>query len=577
MLLSIPTCRPAFLSRPGLSISIHIRNRQSLSVQTRFNSTTTTTTTESTEDTKPIEDDVEQIEDAEPNEDTDTTSTTTTSHHPKRRARPFIHFKRRSDPLRILFCGSDAFSCASLRALHALQHSDSPSSKLIKSIDVLVRPGKPAGRGLKRVAVGPLYHLAEELGLPIHKRDTFTGWDLPPAGHITHHETGEVIRHRAAHDNSHRQPFNLIVAVSFGLFVPPRVLNSVRYGGVNVHPSILPDLRGPAPLQHALLCNRTHVGATLQTLHHRDFDRGSVLAQTPYPPGIPIPGDCDVQQLHDLLAEEGARLLVDGLKQRMHVPPYDEDNGWKPTPEDVARGLLRDAPKIRKADAEVDWAGWTWGRDRGLCSEGEGNEGGEGPCWTAADLARRFRAVGVKLAGEGQAAGGGNGGLWTRAITARHPTEKRVIFEDVTAVRCPDRLRDVVLSAVQAKTTEGPAPWLTEETGEVLLPKEISSVVFSMVSQQGTQQAGEFRLPYMSDGTSIILPIKVPYAVKDGLVSSTVEEDQPDAVRIETIKVEGSTSKPAAHAMAEFKENKLTVRDISSLEFAMDVMTRLVK
>lgn len=52
-----------------------------------------------------------------------------------------------ADPLRILFCGSDAFSCASLRALHAEQTRNRP---LIASIDVMVLPPKRTGRGLKR-------------------------------------------------------------------------------------------------------------------------------------------------------------------------------------------------------------------------------------------------------------------------------------------------------------------------------------------------------------------------------------------------------------------------------------------
>lgn len=56
-----------------------------------------------------------------------------------------------SKPLRILFCGSDQFSAASLRALHAEQQRD-PAG--IPSIDVLVRPGKRAGRGLKIVREG---------------------------------------------------------------------------------------------------------------------------------------------------------------------------------------------------------------------------------------------------------------------------------------------------------------------------------------------------------------------------------------------------------------------------------------
>lgn len=558
--------RRALWGQPRISISIYVRNNQlPCTIQIRSNSTissSSSATTTTTTTAKSSQEDKRPIKDVGANEDVDEPATKSKS----RPSRPSsVNDARRSDPLRILFCGSDDFSCASLRALYDLQQSD-PKGKLIKSIDVLVRPGKPAGRGLRRVAAGPLFHLAEALGLPVHRRDTFTGWELPPAGHITHEATGAVVKHRAAHENSHRQPFNLVVAVSFGLFVPPRVLRAVRYGGLNVHPSLLPDLRGPAPIQHAILRGRAAAGATLQTLHHRDFDRGDVLAQTPYPPGIPVPEGCDARRLHDILAAEGARLLVEGLRARLHVPPYS-GAGWRPGADDVARGLVRDAPKVRKSDAEVDWARWTWGRDEGLYPQGE---------WTAADLARRFRAVGVKLGG----GGGPGGGLWTRAITVRAPGEKRVIFEDVAAVPCPGQLRDVVLSIAEVKAAKAagrPVPWSTGKPGEELLPREISSAVFSQVRQDGAHEAREFRLPYMVDGTAIILPIKIRYAMIDGEASPTVDRDHADAVRIETIKVEGSNSRPAAHAMVEFEENNLTRRDASSLEFAMGIITSLVE
>ena len=80
-----------------------------------------------------------------------------------------------SDPLQILFCGSDEFSCASLQAL---DQERIRNSALVKSIDVVVRPGKLSGRGLKTVREVPLKRLAEDLGLPIHVRDTFTGWSV---------------------------------------------------------------------------------------------------------------------------------------------------------------------------------------------------------------------------------------------------------------------------------------------------------------------------------------------------------------------------------------------------------------
>jgi methionyl-tRNA formyltransferase len=56
----------------------------------------------------------------------------------------------------------------------------------------------------------------KELDLNVHQIDTFTGWTPP-------------------------QPFNMVVAVSFGLLVPPRILNAAKYGGLNVHPSMLPE------------------------------------------------------------------------------------------------------------------------------------------------------------------------------------------------------------------------------------------------------------------------------------------------------------------------------------------------
>jgi methionyl-tRNA formyltransferase len=99
------------------------------------------------------------------------------------------------DPLRILFCGADEFSIASLKALHE-EHVKRPDR--ISSIDVVCRPGKRVGRGLKTIREGtlstfkdqyawnyahsiiwsivPIKAVATELSLPIHEIDTFKGW-----------------------------------------------------------------------------------------------------------------------------------------------------------------------------------------------------------------------------------------------------------------------------------------------------------------------------------------------------------------------------------------------------------------
>ncbi|TRX95841.1 hypothetical protein FHL15_003395 [Xylaria flabelliformis] len=240
-------------------------------------------------------------------------------------ATQFFHQGRRysttprkiSDPLHILFCGSDEFSCASLKALHD-EHVRDPD--LIRSIDVVVRPGKRTGRGYKVVRDPQIRSLAESLKLQIHERDTFTGWNMPP-------ET------------------NLIIAVSFGLFVPPRLLRGAKYGGLNLHPSLLPDLRGPAPLQHTLLMGRKTTGVSLQTLDHKTFDHGLVLSQTS---SLPVPRT--VSDLQALVTPIAASMLIDGLRAGVHVPPL-EDKGWKPDEREAA--ALVHAPKITKADRRL--------------------------------------------------------------------------------------------------------------------------------------------------------------------------------------------------------------------------------
>ncbi|KAF2809329.1 Formyltransferase [Mytilinidion resinicola] len=234
-----------------------------------------------------------------------------------------------SDPLRILFCGSDDFSIASLRAVHA-EHLFDPGA--IASIDVVHRPGKLTGRGLKQLREVPIKKVAQELKLPTHEIDTFTGWTPP---------------------SPQNEAINLIIAVSFGKLVPPRILNGAKYGGLNVHPSLLPDFRGPAPIHYTLLAARPATGLTIQTLHPTTFDAGLILAQTPAP-GLPIPNPsaCSPAQLTAFLAPRGGALLVDVLRRKLFVPPL-EAAGWyaKQTPQ----AELRHAPMITKEDGRIRW------------------------------------------------------------------------------------------------------------------------------------------------------------------------------------------------------------------------------
>lgn len=80
-----------------------------------------------------------------------------------------------SEPLRILFCGSDDFSIASLRALYKVHKRD---KALIESIDVVCRPAKPVGRGFKKTREVPISLIAKDLALSLHEIDTFTKWKV---------------------------------------------------------------------------------------------------------------------------------------------------------------------------------------------------------------------------------------------------------------------------------------------------------------------------------------------------------------------------------------------------------------
>jgi methionyl-tRNA formyltransferase len=205
---------------------------------------------------------------------------------------------------------------------------------------------------------------------------------------------------------------NILIVVSFGLFVPKRILNSAKYGGLNVHPSLLPEyvpiqidgekaqsnscsLRGPAPIHHALLRGSSHTGISLQTLDARAFDHGTVLAQTPSP-GIPIPASAALPDFTAQLAVKGAEMLVQGLRDGVHVPPH-VDAGWKAA--ELEGEQLAHAPKIDKAAARVEW-----------------------DSWTAVDWTRRIRVL---------------GSVWANGVIgmAKHKGDtKRVLFLDAEAV-----------------------------------------------------------------------------------------------------------------------------------------------
>ncbi|KAK6333319.1 Methionyl-tRNA formyltransferase [Orbilia javanica] len=207
--------------------------------------------------------------------------------------------------IKILFCGSDDFSLTSLKALQAVK--EATGDEVIESIDVVLKYEKPSGRGLKEQRPNPVRKFANSKCMSIYTLDAeqFNDWKPPHA-------------------------VDLIVAVSFGLFIPSRILEYARFGGLNVHPSFLPKYWGASPIQHAIINDDKTTGVVVQTLHPSKFDAGRIIAKSDpvdinididikprtFPPPTTDP-ESPYQKLESKLAEVGAKLLT-GVIENQH-------------------------------------------------------------------------------------------------------------------------------------------------------------------------------------------------------------------------------------------------------------------
>lgn len=213
--------------------------------------------------------------------------------------------------LRIAFLGNDRWSVPSLRALAASRH---------EIAIVATAPPRPAGRGNRprRTAVA----------------DAAVGLDLPLV---------EVPTVRAG-DGLARlvetRP-DVMTVVAYGELLPPAVLSLPRIAPVNLHFSLLPELRGAAPVQTALLLGAERTGVTTFVMVEA-MDAGPVLLQRE---ALVMPED-DAGSLGARLAELGAGALVETVELLA-------SGAAEPRPQDHARATF--APKLGRRDRELDW------------------------------------------------------------------------------------------------------------------------------------------------------------------------------------------------------------------------------
>jgi methionyl-tRNA formyltransferase len=195
--------------------------------------------------------------------------------------------------VRLIFMGSPRFAVPTLEALLAAGHDVAL---------VVSQPDQPAGRG-RRLTAPPVAQLARSRGLPL----------LQPA----------TLRDPTVQDALATARPEAIVVAAYGRLLPRAMLALPPHGCLNVHPSLLPRWRGPAPIQWALLAGDAVTGTSIILLEER-MDAGPILAQAE----LPIGPEDDAVTLETALAEQGAALLVETLPRwaaRAIVPrPQDE-------------------------------------------------------------------------------------------------------------------------------------------------------------------------------------------------------------------------------------------------------------
>lgn len=222
--------------------------------------------------------------------------------------------------LRIAYFGSDEFSVQSLKALCDLQKAD---PQHVSSVEVITRSIKRSGRNLKTFSDVPVGSYATANNIPVHRADS----------------SQDII---SLLDSSN---FNLAVAVSYGKLIPEKFLNEMKYGGLNVHPSLLPRYSGSSPIQYSLMNDDLYTGVSVQTLHPTKFDHGQIISQSGQ---ISIGYDEDFLSLRTKLAEIGSKLLVETIKKGLFFHPEPSETS---SPYEFSL-----APKIKSLARAIDWA-----------------------------------------------------------------------------------------------------------------------------------------------------------------------------------------------------------------------------
>ena len=215
--------------------------------------------------------------------------------------------------MRVVYFGTPEFAVPSLRAL---------VGEGFDVVSVVTRPDRPTGRHRSRATPSAVKTAALADELPVLQPER-------PS------EPEFLARMRELAPD-------LSIVAAYGHILPQALLDVPGRGSVNVHASLLPALRGAAPIQRAILAGLTETGITIMRMD-AGMDTGPILHQV----ATPIAPDETGGELSVRLAELGAEALIEALTLL-------EEAGLEPRPQDHAKATL--APKIKREEERLDWA-----------------------------------------------------------------------------------------------------------------------------------------------------------------------------------------------------------------------------
>lgn len=212
---------------------------------------------------------------------------------------------------KIIFMGTPDFSVPVLKRILADGY---------EVIAVVTQPDRPVGR--KKVLTAPPVKVeAFNNGIPVFQPEKIRRQE----------ELAPILALGA----------DLIVTAAFGQILPKELLDAPKYGCINVHASLLPELRGGAPIHYSLIQGKKETGITIMYMAEK-LDAGDILTSV----SIPIDERDTVGTLHEKLSDAGANLLSETLPKLLNgeitaVPQIESEATF--------------APNIKREQEKIDW------------------------------------------------------------------------------------------------------------------------------------------------------------------------------------------------------------------------------